>query len=122
MSKSVLIVEDNEHLRQILASVLRFSGYETVEAGSGAEAIEKAASGRPRVILLDLDLPDMTGINVARSIKRNPPSAHIPIIACSAFSNGEAREESLSAGMVAYLQKPISSALIKAKIEQFILP
>ncbi|SRR6266508_6297792 len=122
MPKSVLIVEDNEHLRQILASILRFSGYEIVEAGNGAEAIERAASGQARLILLDLDLPDMTGINVARSIKRNPPSAHIPIIACSAFSNGEGREESLRAGMVDYLQKPISAALIKAKIDQFILP
>ena len=122
MPKSVLIVEDNEYLRQILASILRLSGYEIVEAGNGAEAIEKAASAQPRLILLDLNLPDMTGINVAGSIKRNPPSAHIPIIACSAFSNGEGREESLRAGMVDYLQKPISAALIKAKIDQFILP
>ena len=122
MPKSVLIVEDNEYLRQILASILRLSGYEIVEAGNAAEAIEKAASAQPRLILLDLNLPDMTGINVARSIKRNPPSAHIPIIACSAFSNGEGREESLRAGMVDYLQKPISASLIKAKIGQFILP
>ena len=104
VAKSVLVVEDNEHLRHIVASVLRFYGYEIVEAASGAEAIEKAASAQPNLILLDLNLPDFTGIHVARSIKKNLRSAHIPIIASSAFSKGEEREESLSAGMVDYRQ------------------
>ena len=80
MAKSVLIVEDNEHQRNIYASILRFSGYEVVEAASGTEAIEKAASDQPHLILLDLVLPDMNGIDVARSVKRNQRSAHIPII------------------------------------------
>jgi len=122
MAKSVLIVEDNEHQRNIYASILRFSGYEVVEAASGADAIEKAASAQPHLILLDLVLPDMNGIDVARSIKRNQRSAHIPIIVCSAFSTGEEKEDSLSAGVVDYLQKPISSQVLKAKIEKFILP
>jgi CheY-like chemotaxis protein len=64
----------------------------------------------------------MNGIDVARSIKRNQRSTHIPIIACSAFSTGEEREDSLAAGIVDYLQKPISSQVLKAKIEKFILP
>ena len=122
MAKSVLIVEDNEHQRNIYASILRFSGYEVVEAASGADAIEKAASALPHLILLDLVLPDMNGIDVARSVKRNQRSAHIPIIVCSAFSTGEEKEDSLSAGVVDYLRKPISSQVLKAKIEKFILP
>jgi CheY-like chemotaxis protein len=122
MPKSVLIVDDNEYLREIFAAILRFSGYEIVEAASGTEAIEKAASAKPHLILLDLALPDMNGIDVARSIKRNQRSTHIPIIACSAFSTGEEREDSLAAGIVDYLQKPISSQVLKAKIEKFILP
>ena len=122
MRKSVLIVDDNEYLREIFSSILRFSGYEIVEAESGADAIEKAASDQPHLILLDLVLPDMNGIEVARSIKRNQRSAHIPIIGCSAFSIGEERENSLAAGMVDYLRKPISSQVLKAKIEKFILP
>jgi two-component system, cell cycle response regulator DivK len=122
MPKSVLIVDDNAYLREIFSSILRFSGYEIVEAESGAEAIEKAAAAKPHLILLDLALPDMNGIDVARSIKRNQRSAHIPIIVCSAFSTGEEKEDSLSAGVVDYLQKPISSQVLKAKIEKFILP
>jgi CheY-like chemotaxis protein len=62
MANSVLLVDDNEHLRRIFGSILRFSGYEIVEAESGAEAIEKAASVQPHLILLDLVLPDMNGI------------------------------------------------------------
>src|SRR6266568_970801 len=88
MPKSVLIVDDNDYLREIFSSILRFSGYEIVEAESGAEAIEKAAAAKPHLILLDLALPDMNGIDVARSIKRNQRSAHIPIIVCSAFIIG----------------------------------
>ena len=122
MAKTVLVVEENEHLRHIVARVLRFYGYETVEAASGAEAIKKAASAQPNLILLDLNLPDFTGIDVARLIKANRRSSHIPIIACSAFSKGEERDESLGAGMVDYLQKPIPSQLLKTSIEKFILP
>jgi|SRR6266496_4148520 CheY-like chemotaxis protein len=122
MPKSVLIVDDNDYLREIFSSILRFSGYEIVEAESGAEAIEKAAAAKPHLILLDLALPDMNGIDVARSIKRNQRSAHIPIIVCSASSTEGEKEDSLSAGVVDYLQKPISSQVLKAKIEKFILP
>jgi CheY-like chemotaxis protein len=122
MAKSVLIVEDNEHLRQILASILGFSGYEIFEVGTGIQAIEKALAAKPKLILLALDLPDMTGIATAKAIKKNSATAGIPIIACSAWTMRELREEVLHAGMVDYLQKPIPSKLIKAKIEEFILP
>jgi CheY-like chemotaxis protein len=122
MAQSILIVEDNEHLRHILASILRFSGYEILEANTGTQAVEKAASGKPNLILLDLDLPDITGIDAARAIKKNSKSARIPIIGCSAWSGRELKEEALRAGMVEYLQKPIPSSLIKAKVEEFILP
>ena len=122
MVKRVLIVDDNEHLRVILASILRFSGYEILEADSGTQAIEKALSAKPNLILLDLDLTDMSGLDAARVIRKNSTTANIPIIACSAWSGREWREKALSAGMDDYLQKPIPSAVIKAKIEQFIRP
>jgi CheY-like chemotaxis protein len=122
MGKKILLVEDNEHLRQLLASVLRFSGYQISEARSGSEAIEKAALAKPSLILLDVSLPDMNGIDVARAIKKNRVTTDVPIIACSAYSKEEEGEEVVRAGCVDYLQKPIPSAVIKAKIEKFILP
>jgi two-component system, cell cycle response regulator DivK len=107
MGKSVLIVDDNDHLRQILASILRFSGYQVAEAGSGSEAIDKARLVKPSLIVLDLSLPDMSGIDVARAIKKNRLTTEIPIIACSAYSREKEMEDALRAGIVGYLQNPI---------------
>jgi CheY-like chemotaxis protein len=121
MTKTVLIVDDNEHLRDILASVLRSSGYEISQAATGVEAIEKAISTSPHLILLDLDLPDMKGTDAAWAIRKNSTTAHIPIIGCSAFFGSEWRTEALRAGMVDYLLKLISAEVIKEKIEKFIL-
>jgi two-component system, cell cycle response regulator DivK len=121
MAKRVLIVEDDRYLLDILGSILRFSGYDIVEAKNGGEAIEKAAFAQPGLILLDLNLPDMKGLEAVRSIRRNQRTAHIPIIACSAYGEKE-REEALRSGMVDYLQKPFSAQMVKAKVEEFILP
>jgi len=121
MEKNILVVDDNKDLRQIFALIVRFSGYQISEAGSGSEAIEKAVFAKPSLILLDLGLPDMSGIDAARAIKKNQVTADIPIIACSAYPRGEKMEEALRAGMVDYLQKPIPTDLMKAKIEEFIL-
>ena len=121
MAKKILIVEDNQHLREILASVLHTSGYAILEAATGAQGIEKAVAEKPNLIILDLDLPDITGIDAARTLKNNPTTADIPIIACSALSGAEWREEALRVGIIDYLQKPISLAVIKEKIEEYIL-
>ena len=120
MAKSILVVEDNEDLRQMFAAILRFFGYQISEAGSGSEAIEKAAYAKPNLILLDLSLPDMSGIDAAHAIKKNQLTKDIPIIACSAHSTEEEMEEAHRAGIVAYLQKPIPVAVIRAKIEEFL--
>jgi two-component system, OmpR family, response regulator len=120
MTKNILIVDDNQHLREILARMLRFSGYEISQAASGSEAVKTAISAKPHLILLDIDLPDMRGADVARAIRRNSKNAHIPIIGCSAFLGRQMREEALHAGMVDYLEKPISLELIKAKIAKFV--
>lgn len=121
MAKTVLIVEDNQHLREILGAFLGSSGYTIAEAATAREGIAKAASANPDLILLDLDLPDMKGTDAAQAIKKNPKTADIPIIGCSAFFGPEWRAEALRAGMVDYLLKPISAAVIKAKIEKLLL-
>ncbi len=121
MAKRILIVDDNEHLRQILSSILRFSGYEISEAGTGTQAIEKAVSAKPNLILLDLNLPDMTGVDVSKATCKDQRTAGIPIVGCSAYLGLEWREVALRAGMVDYLEKPISAAAIEAVVEQLIL-
>jgi CheY-like chemotaxis protein len=121
MAKRILIVDDNEHLRQILSSILRFSGYEISEAGTGTQAIEKAVSAKPNLILLDLNLPDMTGTDVSKAICKDQRTAGIPIVGCSAFLGLEWREVALRAGMVDDLEKPVHAAAIRRKIQKFVL-
>ena len=116
----VLVVEDNEHLRSIITSIIQALGYRAITAGNGGEAIAKAISAKPDLILLDLNLPDIIGHAVARIIRENRSSAHIPIVGCSAYSTGDEEDEALRAGMVAYLQKPISAGCFKETIERFI--
>jgi CheY-like chemotaxis protein len=121
MVKKILVVDENEHLRQILTSILQFSGYETSEAENGKEAIEKAISAKPNLILMDLELPDMTGAEAVKAICEDPRTAHIPIVGCSAYLGWEFREAALRAGIIDFLQKPVPAAVIRTKIEEFIL-
>jgi two-component system cell cycle response regulator DivK len=100
----------------------RFCGYETIEAANGAEAIEKAVSEKPDLILMDLDLPDISGMEAAKAVKENPSTAHIPIVAQTAWSSRQWKGRVLRLGMVDYLEKPVSMELMKATIEKFIQP
>jgi two-component system cell cycle response regulator DivK len=123
MSKRILVVEDCDDSRTILVSILkRFCGYETIEAANGAEAIEKAVSEKPDLILMDLDLPDISGMEAAKAVKENPSTAHIPIVAQTAWSSRQWKGRVLRLGMVDYLEKPVSMELMKATIEKFIQP
>ena len=120
-AKHILIVEDNIHLRRILAGALELHGYTISVAATGQEAIQTAIVAKPKLILLDLTLPDMTGMEAARALKQNQQTADIPIVGCSAYIGAEWRDEALRSGMVEYLQKPIPLREIEAVIEQFIL-
>ena len=123
MSKRILVVEDRDDSPTILVAILtRFCGYETIEAANGTEAIEKAVAEKPDLILMDLDLPDISGIDAAKAVKENPNTAHIPIVAQTAWSSRQWKGKVLKVGMVDYLEKPVSMELMKATIEKFILP
>ena len=122
MANNILIVDDNEDLRKVLAWLLQPRGYETLQAATGREAIEKAIVAQPSLILLDLHLPDMNGVDAARAIKKDQRTAHIPIVGWSAYFGERWREEALRAGMVAYMEKPLSASVFEATIKQFIQP
>ena len=82
-------------------------GYTISEAATGDEAIVTAINETPKLILLDLTLPDMSGTEAARALKQNPQTAHIPIVGCSAHFGSEWRNQALRSGMVGYVQKPV---------------
>jgi CheY-like chemotaxis protein len=85
MTNTILIVDDNEDLRKMLAWLLQPRGYETLQAATGKDAIERAITAQPSLILLDIRLPDMNGVDAARAIKKDQRTAHIPIVGWSAY-------------------------------------
>jgi two-component system, cell cycle response regulator DivK len=120
MGKRILIVEDSNSVRAILVELLTFYGYEAIEAESATEGVEKALSGTPNLIIMDLGLPDISGINAVKAMKQNPQTAHVPIIALTGSARSELRKGALNAGVVAYLEKPASFGLMKETIEKYL--
>ena len=121
MAKRILVVEDGVDLRAVVVAVLtQVCGYETIEAANGREAVARAVSEKPDLILMDVELPDISGIDAARAVKSNPRTAHIPIIAQTGWGSQQWKAAPVAAGMVAYLQKPVSMELIISTIEEFI--
>jgi CheY-like chemotaxis protein len=121
MAKRTLVVDDFEDALSVLVRTVRSFGYETLEATTGAEAVEKASFENPNLIVMDISLPDMTGIEAARAIKENPRTVRLPIIAYTAWSVSTWMEEAANVGIGAYLVKPVPMALMKETIEKFIL-
>jgi len=111
----VLIVDDNEMNVKLARDVLRFAGYRTLEAGTGADGRSLAAEHLPDVILMDIRLPDMDGTEAVRHLKEDGRTAGIPVVALTSFAMKGDRERFLEAGFDGYLEKPIS---VKAFPEQ----
>lgn len=104
MPGKILVVEDRQDFRVILSLILRPLGHEIVEAESGREGIEKALNEAPDLIIMDLALPGMDGIDTTIRLKQNPRTAHIPVIAYTVWGE-EFKEQALKAGMVHFLRK-----------------
>jgi two-component system, cell cycle response regulator DivK len=122
MAKKILIVEDVKDSRAILVVMLqRQCGYETMEAATGEEAVEKALSEKPDLIVMDLGLPGISGIDAAKTLKENLSTAHIPIVAHSAWSVESWGESAQKAGMIKYLQKPVPIKVMRETIEKLFL-
>jgi two-component system, cell cycle response regulator DivK len=115
----VLYIEDEPLNIRLVQKMLNFSGCHVSVAQTGAEGIEKAASELPNVILLDINLPDLDGFEVARIIKAIPEAAHIPIIALTAQNLYRDRERSISLGCDDYLPKPTSRIELLNKIHEY---
>jgi two-component system phosphate regulon response regulator PhoB len=113
----VLIVDDERDLRTLLDFNLRQSGYETVHAASGAEALARARSLKPQVIVLDLNLPDVSGTDVCRLLKSDPSTQSIPILMLTARGSEADRIHGLELGADDYVGKPFSVREVVLRIE-----
>lgn len=103
----VLVVEDFEDNRFMMRRLLEMSGYRVVEAVNGNQAVERAVSDRPDIILMDLSLPQLDGLAATRRIRSQDGMRKVPIVAVSAHDSADFHAEALAAGCNEYVTKPI---------------
>lgn len=120
MSKTVLVVEDDDLNMVVFREVLLAHGYTCVEAINGTEAIRLAGERQPDLILMDMQLPGVSGMDVTRTLKAAEDLRHIPIIAVTAFAAFGDEERVRACGCEDYLSKPISIAHLMEAIERHI--
>ena len=109
MPEKVLIIEDNDRNRKLVKIILEANKYEVIEAGTGEEALKYLQDNKPAVILLDIQLPNMDGITLAKMLKSRDDTKSIPIIAVTAYAMKGDKERMLEAGCDAYVSKPIDT-------------
>jgi two-component system cell cycle response regulator DivK len=104
----ILVVEDNEKNMKLVRDVLLATGYRTLEAATGGQAIELAAEHAPDLVLMDIQLPDVDGVNVLRRLRADERTAAIPVLAVTAQAMHGDRERLLAAGFDGYVSKPLN--------------
>src|ERR671933_2695922 len=118
MAKTVLIVEDNELNMKLFNDLLEAHGYATLKTGSGIEAIELARAHHPDLILMDIQLPEVSGLEVTRWLKEDEDLRSIPVIAVTAFAMKGDEQKIRDGGCEAYIAKPISVASFMSTVER----
>ena len=120
MSKKVLIVEDNELNMKLFHDLLDAQGYATLETREGLQALSLARQHRPDLILMDIQLPEISGLEVTKWLKEDDDLSHIPVIAVTAFAMKGDEERIREGGCEAYLSKPISVGLFLDTVRRFL--
>ena len=119
MKKKILIVEDNKDSLEILGLRVTAIGYQVIKARNSKEAIAFAEAEGPDLIFMDMELPDADGIKTTATLKQNPKTSHIPVVALTAWICELWQEKALKVGIVSYLLKPVSPQTLKQTIEKF---
>ncbi|HEY9865889.1 MAG TPA: response regulator, partial [Candidatus Obscuribacterales bacterium] len=117
----ILLAEDNPDNIQTLLNYLQAKGFDLEVAKNGIEAVQKAISLHPDLILMDISMPEMDGLEAMRQIRANSQQANLPIIALTAFAMAGDREQCLAAGANEYLPKPVQIRQLVQLIQSFLL-
>jgi CheY-like chemotaxis protein len=112
----VLLAEDNDALRQLFARVLERNGFEVREASNGREALDCLAEYEPDVVLTDLMMPEIGGIELIRRLRAMPSRAEIPVVIMTAAATNEARRDATRVGAVDLLEKPFDSRTLLDRV------
>ena len=114
----ILIVEDNERNLKLVRDVLEYHGYRTLEATSGEQGVALAGRHRPALVLMDVQLPGIDGVQALALLRQSPTTAAIPVIAVTAFAMKDDRERFLHAGFDGYLEKPIGIRALLERVQR----
>ena len=118
-SPQVLVVEDNERNMKLFCDVLEASGYRTLEATSGERAVELAIEHGPDLVLMDIQLPDIDGVEALGRLRADERSASLPVLALTAQAMEGDRERFLAAGFDGYLSKPVDIADFVSTVKRY---
>ncbi|MCD4811177.1 response regulator [bacterium] len=118
--EKILIVEDNSMNLELATDLLEAAGYFVIQAGSAEEGIKLARADSPDVILMDIGLPGMDGLEATRVLKQDLATKNIPVIALTAHAMQGDEEKALAAGCAGYIAKPINTRAFSRTVSQFI--
>jgi two-component system, cell cycle response regulator DivK len=115
----ILVVEDNERNMKLFRDVLHASGYRTLEAATGERAVELVFEHRPDLVLMDIQLPDIDGVEALARLRADGRTASVPVLALTAQAMEGDRERFLAAGFDGYLSKPVNIAEFVATVKSY---
>jgi two-component system cell cycle response regulator DivK len=116
--EQILVVEDNGKNMKLFRDVLLAAGYRVLEATTGGRAVEEATEHRPDLVLMDVQLPDMSGLDALGRLRAGESTAFIPVLAVTAQAMHGDRERFLAAGFDGYISKPVNIAELVGKVKQ----
>jgi CheY-like chemotaxis protein len=117
-SKTVLIIEDEEDAAELFAEMMRVSGFRVLKTSNSAPAISMMIAEKPDVIILDIMMPEISGLDILRQMRRNPELANIPVVVVSAKSMPADIKNGMEAGASTYLTKPVGFLDLKDAVER----
>ncbi len=118
--KRILVIEDNETNMYLIGFILKKNGHEVIEARSGEEGVELAVKEKPDLILMDIQLPGIDGLEATRRIRESEADRKAPIIALTSYAMTGDREKSLAAGCTGYIEKPINPDTFMGEMEKYL--
>lgn len=116
--KTVLIIEDEEDAAELFAEMMRVSGFRVLKTSKSAPAISMMAAEKPDVVLLDIMMPEISGLDILRQMRRDPALANIPVIVITAKSMPTDIKNGMEAGASTYLTKPVGYLELKEAVER----
>ena len=118
--RTILVIEDNQLNLKLVRDVLQHAGYDVISAPTGEEGVDLATQAPPDLVLMDLQLPGITGTEALRRLRSHPSSRGIPVVAVTAFAMRKDRENARAAGFDGFVEKPISTRALPKQVQRFL--